>query len=67
MAEVASAAQVKMTGSEEANAAKATLRAYLGKTLRITASDGRVFVGQMKCTDRVSRSYLDAPGMLHPF
>lgn len=67
MAEVVSAAQVKMTGSEDGNAAKATLRAYLGKTLRITASDGRVFVGQMKCTDRVRRSYLDAPGMPHRY
>src|SRR5215469_8928550 len=32
------------------------LSQYLGKTLRIHTSDNRIFVGQMKCTDRVSGS-----------
>lgn len=30
------------------------LSSFLDKTLRIHVSDGRMFVGQMKCTDRVS-------------
>ena len=30
------------------------LSQFIGKTLRIHASDGRVFGGQMKCTDKVS-------------
>ena len=29
------------------------LSQLIGKTLRIHASDGRVFVGAMKCTDKV--------------
>ncbi len=29
------------------------LSQFIGKNLRIHASDGRVFGGQMKCTDRV--------------
>lgn len=31
------------------------LSSFLGKTLRIqlTPADGRIFVGQMKCTDKV--------------
>jgi hypothetical protein len=30
------------------------LSQFIGKNLRIHASDGRVFGGQMKCTDKVS-------------
>jgi small nuclear ribonucleoprotein (snRNP)-like protein len=30
------------------------LSQFIGKPLRIHVSDGRVFGGQMKCTDRVS-------------
>lgn len=33
-------------------AAAKYLSSLLGKTLRIKISDGRVFVGQMKCTDK---------------
>jgi small nuclear ribonucleoprotein (snRNP)-like protein len=29
------------------------LSQFIGKNLRIHASDGRVFGGQMKCTDKV--------------
>lgn len=32
----------------------AYLSSLLGKTLRIHISDRRLFVGQMKCTDKVS-------------
>ena len=32
---------------------KDRLATYLGKTLRIQITDGRMFVGQMKCTDKV--------------
>ena len=32
------------------------LSQYIGKPLRIHVSDGRVFGGQMKCTDKVSTS-----------
>lgn len=32
--------------------ATAYLTSFLNKTLRIHISDGRVFVGQLKCTDR---------------
>ncbi|OCL11919.1 hypothetical protein AOQ84DRAFT_286245 [Glonium stellatum] len=28
------------------------LTQFVGKTLRIYSTDGRIFVGQMKCTDR---------------
>jgi small nuclear ribonucleoprotein (snRNP)-like protein len=31
------------------------LSQFIGKNLRVHASDGRVFGGQMKCTDKVSR------------
>jgi small nuclear ribonucleoprotein (snRNP)-like protein len=31
------------------------LAQFIGKNLRVHASDGRVFGGQMKCTDKVSR------------
>lgn len=39
------------------NNAEATswLSQFIGKNLRIHASDGRVFGGQMKCTDKVSK------------
>jgi hypothetical protein len=30
------------------------LSQFIGKNLRVHASDGRVFGGQMKCTDKVS-------------
>jgi hypothetical protein len=30
------------------------LSQFVGKNLRVHASDGRVFGGQMKCTDKVS-------------
>jgi small nuclear ribonucleoprotein (snRNP)-like protein len=30
------------------------LSQFIGKNLRIHASDGRVFGGQLKCTDKVS-------------
>jgi hypothetical protein len=36
------------------NEATFWLSQFIGKNLRIHASDGRVFGGQMKCTDRVS-------------
>lgn len=29
---------------------------FIGKNLRIYASDGRVFGGQMKCTDKVRQN-----------
>jgi hypothetical protein len=32
------------------------LSQFIGKNLRVHASDGRVFGGQMKCTDKVSQS-----------
>lgn len=32
------------------------LSQFIGKNLRIHASDGRVFGGQMKCTDKVSQT-----------
>ena len=31
------------------------LQAFLNKTLRVTTTDARVFVGELKCTDRVRR------------
>lgn len=31
------------------------LSQFIGKTLRVHASDGRIFGGQMKCTDKVSK------------
>jgi hypothetical protein len=34
------------------------LSQFIGKNLRIHASDGRVFGGQMKCTDKVRLSML---------
>lgn len=37
----------------ETNTAVNYLNQLLNKTLRIHASDGRVFAGQFKCTDRV--------------
>lgn len=30
------------------------LSQFIGKNLRVHASDGRIFGGQMKCTDKVS-------------
>jgi hypothetical protein len=38
------------------NNAEATfwLSQFIGKNLRVHASDGRIFGGQMKCTDKVS-------------
>jgi small nuclear ribonucleoprotein (snRNP)-like protein len=42
---------------EEANN---VLNEYIGKTLRVHTDDNRIFVGQMKCTDRVSTT-LNAP------
>jgi N-alpha-acetyltransferase 38, NatC auxiliary subunit len=38
----------------EQSAAKAWLKTLLNKNLRIHATDGRLFVGQFKCTDPVS-------------
>jgi small nuclear ribonucleoprotein (snRNP)-like protein len=37
------------------DAATFWLSQFIGKTLRIHASDGRVFAGTMKCTDKVRR------------
>jgi hypothetical protein len=34
------------------------LEQFIGKNLRVHASDGRVFGGQMKCTDKVSLLHL---------
>ena len=34
------------------------LSQFIGKNLRIHASDGRIFGGQMKCTDKVRVSIL---------
>lgn len=31
------------------------LSQFVGKNLRVYAEDGRIFGGQMKCTDKVSR------------
>jgi hypothetical protein len=36
------------------------LSQFIGKNLRIHASDGRVFGGQMKCTDRVCLTILSS-------
>ena len=47
-----------MTTSKAMDNAEASfyLSQYIGKPLRIHVSDGRVFGGQMKCTDKVSTS-----------
>jgi len=37
----------------ENSAAVSYLEKLLGKTLRIQITDGRMFIGQMKCTDKV--------------
>jgi hypothetical protein len=42
------------------------LSQFIGKNLRIHASDGRVFGGQMKCTDRVSHSTAFSHESLYP-
>jgi small nuclear ribonucleoprotein (snRNP)-like protein len=39
--------------SQEVEEATKLLSEYIGKTLRVHTDDKRVFVGQMKCTDRV--------------
>jgi hypothetical protein len=38
--------------------AEAYLKSLLNKTLRIHATDGRMFVGTFKCTDTVRQSVL---------
>lgn len=38
---------------------------YLGKTLRVHIEDGRMFVGQMKCTDRVCGPSHEVPCLSH--
>ena len=38
----------------EVDEATQVLSDYVGKTLRVHTNDNRIFVGQMKCTDRVS-------------
>ncbi|KIW07477.1 uncharacterized protein PV09_01444 [Verruconis gallopava] len=38
--------------SIEVEKATSLLSEYLGKTLRVHTDDKRIFVGQMKCTDR---------------
>lgn len=45
--------------SAEVEEANKILIEYIGKTLRVHTDDNRIFVGQMKCTDRVSAA-LDA-------
>jgi hypothetical protein len=42
--------------SSEVDQATQLLSEYIGKTLRVHTDDKRVFVGQMKCTDRVCES-----------
>jgi small nuclear ribonucleoprotein (snRNP)-like protein len=44
--------QPTSTGHTHVEQAKSILSQYLGRTLRIHTDDKRVFVGQMKCTDR---------------
>ena len=39
------------------------LSQFIGKNLRIHASDGRVFGGQMKCTDKVCVSDIDTASL----
>lgn len=40
------------------NEATLWLSQFIGKNLRIHASDGRVFGGQMKCTDKVGHKVI---------
>lgn len=40
--------------SADVEEATKILSQYVGKTLRVHTDDNRIFVGQMKCTDRVS-------------
>ena len=50
MATIASDSSPPLT--EEAAEAAQYLTSYLNKTLHLHTTDGRMFVGQMKCTDR---------------
>jgi hypothetical protein len=45
--------QAKKTPEMDNEQATFWLSQFIGKNLRIHASDGRVFGGQMKCTDKV--------------
>jgi hypothetical protein len=42
------------------------LSQFIGKNLRIHASDGRVFGGQMKCTDKVRHAAVCSRETLFP-
>jgi N-alpha-acetyltransferase 38, NatC auxiliary subunit len=37
----------------EIEEATAYLKQFIGKTLRISTTDGRMFAGTMRCTDKV--------------
>lgn len=51
MAAVAAAASMSVHAAGDVAAAEAYLAEYLNRTLHIHITDGRMFVGQMKCTD----------------
>lgn len=41
------------------------LRSLLNKTLRVTTSDSRMFLGQFKCTDSVNYAFSNLPPSLN--
>ena len=53
-----------MSSYGEASNPAAFLYKYLGKTLRVHTTDKRVFVGQMKCTDRVRLFFPTSNGIV---